>query len=177
MSRTLLSSLILTEYLCTYLLMDHKMDRVQLPILNLPPIEPKLQEMEGKIGIFDSLRKKYLILTPEEWVRQHWINFLVNHRGFSKGLIALEKGLVYNKLQKRTDLVVWDKEGGPFLLIECKAPKVKLTQKTMEQACLYHQKIKAKFLVITNGVNHICLEWNEKNNQFNQLKTLPDAPK
>lgn len=157
--------------------MNQRMDRVQLPNLNLPPIEPKLQEMDGKLGIFDSLRKKYLILTPEEWVRQHWINFLINQLGYSKGLIALEKGLVYNNLQKRTDLVVWDKEGDPFLLIECKAPKVKLTQKTMEQACLYHQKIKAKFLIISNGLNHICLEWDAISKKFQQLKSIPEPPK
>jgi len=157
--------------------MNQSSDRIQLPNLNLPPFEPKLQEFDGKLGIFDSLRKKYLILTPEEWVRQHWINFLVSHLKYPKGLIALEKGLVYNKLQKRTDLVVWDKEGDPYLLIECKAPSIKLTQKTMGQACLYHQKIKSKYLIISNGMNHLSMEWIGESKKFMQMEFFPESPK
>jgi hypothetical protein len=156
--------------------MNQSSDRIQLPNLNLPPFEPKLKEMDGKLGIFDSLRKKFLILTPEEWVRQHWINFLINHLEYPKGLVALEKGIVYNKLQKRTDLVVWNKEGNPYLLIECKAPAIKLTQKTMEQACLYHQKIKSKYLIISNGMNHLSMEWMEDSKQFIQMKSFPQSP-
>lgn len=157
--------------------MNQSSDRIQLPNLNLPPFEPKLQEMDGKLGIFDSLRKKFLILTPEEWVRQHWINLLINHLEYPKGLVALEKGIVYNKLQKRTDLVVWNKEGSPYLLIECKAPVIKLTQKTMEQASLYHQKIKSKYLIISNGMIHISLEWKEDSKQFIQMNSFPQSPK
>ena len=157
--------------------MNQGLDRIQLPNLNLPAFEPKLREMDGKIGIFDSLRKKYLILTPEEWVRQHWINFLINHQNFPKGLVALEKGLVYNNLQKRTDLVVWNQEGKPYLLIECKAPAVKLTQKTVEQACLYHQKIHSKFLILSNGMNHLSLEWIDEKKEFIQIKEFPSSPK
>ncbi|MEN2283172.1 type I restriction enzyme HsdR N-terminal domain-containing protein [Algoriphagus sp. SE2] len=133
--------------------------------------------MDGKLGIFDSLRKKYLILTPEEWVRQHMINLLINHMEYPKGLVALEKGLIYNKLQKRTDLVVWNNEGHPYLLVECKAPGIKLTQKTMEQACLYHQKVKSKYLVISNGMKHLSLEWSEDTNKFLQINSFPDPPK
>lgn len=157
--------------------MNESMDRVQLPILNLPPFEPKLQEKDGKLGIFDSLRKKYLILTPEEWVRQHWINCLVNQLNYPKGLVSLEKGLIYNKLQKRTDLVVWNKEGQPYLLIECKAPSIKLTQKTLEQACLYHQKIKSQYLILSNGMNHLSMKWDAASNHFTQLASFPDSPK
>ncbi len=157
--------------------MNQSSDRIQLPNLNLPAFEPKLQEMDGKLGIFDSLRKKFLILTPEEWVRQHWINFLINHLGYPKGLVSLEKGLIYNNLQKRTDLVVWNKEGKPYLLIECKAPSIKLSQKTMEQACLYHQKIKSNYLVISNGINHFSMEWNEDSKMFSQIKSFPESPK
>ncbi|MBN7815624.1 type I restriction enzyme HsdR N-terminal domain-containing protein [Algoriphagus pacificus] len=156
--------------------MKQDLNRVQLPILNLPPFEPKLQEIDGKLGIFDSLRKKYLILTPEEWVRQHWINYLIHHLSFPKGLVALEKGLTYNQLQKRTDLVVWNNEGNPYLLIECKAPQIKLSQKTMEQACLYHQEIKSKFLIISNGQQHVSLEWNADEKKFIQLKHFPSTP-
>lgn len=153
---------------------DH--GQIQLPSLNLPQIEPTLQEKDGKMMIFDALRKKYLILTPEEWVRQHWISFLVKELNFPKGLLSLEKGLKYNKLQMRTDLVVWDKEGNPYLLIECKAPKIKLTQKTIEQACVYNNQLRTKFLILSNGLLHICLGWDEKNQTFVQQKDLPSPP-
>jgi len=150
---------------------------IQLQSLNLPPIEPRLQEKDGKMLIFDALRKKYLSLTPEEWVRQHWISFLIKTLNFPKGLLALERGLKYNQLQKRTDLVVWDKEGNPYLLIECKAPQIKLTQKTIEQACLYNKQLQTKFLILTNGIQHISLSWDGKNQNFNQLKDFPVPPK
>lgn len=157
--------------------MNSEQGQIQLPSLNLPPIEPTLQEKDGKMLIFDALRKKYLTLTPEEWVRQHWISFLTKNLKFPKGLLALEKGLKYNQLQKRTDLVVWDKEGNPYLLIECKAPQIKLTQKTIEQACVYNKQLQIKFLILTNGIKHICLAWKEKSQNFDQLKDFPEPPK
>ncbi|MCE7053235.1 type I restriction enzyme HsdR N-terminal domain-containing protein [Algoriphagus sp. AGSA1] len=156
--------------------MDSNLDQIQLPQLNLPHYTPKLFQREGKLWIFDVLRKKQLVLTPEEWVRQHWISFLSTQLKFPKGLFALEKGLVYNKLVKRTDLVVWDKSGKPYLLIECKAPKVKLTQKTIEQACMYHKKLNCPFLIISNGLQHICLSFDAKAGKFTQEKSFPEPP-
>lgn len=153
---------------------DH--GQIQLPKLNLPSIHPILQESEGKILIFDSLRKKYLVLTPEEWVRQHWISYLVKDLGFSKGLISLEKGMKYNGLQKRTDVLIWDKEMKPFLLIECKAPKIKITQKTLEQACLYQKELKTKFLILSNGIHHISLAWDCEKQLFERLANFPFPP-
>ncbi|MEB2779799.1 type I restriction enzyme HsdR N-terminal domain-containing protein [Algoriphagus persicinus] len=156
--------------------MDSNLDQIQLPQLNLPHFEPQLLEKEGKMWIFDSLRKKQLVLTPEEWVRQHWINFLISQLKFQKGLLALEKGLIYNKLLKRTDLLVWDKSGNPYLLIECKAPKVKLNQKTIEQACMYHKELKTPFLIISNGIQHICLSFDQVSQHFTQEKNFPEPP-
>ena len=156
--------------------MDSNLDQIQLPQLNLPNFEPQLLKKEGKLWIFDVLHKKQLVLTPEEWVRQHWINFLSTQLKFPKGLFALEKGLLYNKLLKRTDLVVWDKSGNPYLLIECKAPKVKLTQKTIEQACMYHKELKSPFLVISNGLQHICLSFDAVQEKFTQEKRFPEPP-
>lgn len=156
--------------------MDSKLDQVKLPQLNLPHFDAQLLEKQGKLWIFDSLRKKHLVLTPEEWVRQHWNNFLITQLKFPKGLFALEKGLLYNKLVKRTDLVVWDKSGKPYLLIECKAPKVKLTQKTIEQACMYHKQLKSPFLVISNGLQHICLSFDAEAEKFTQEKSFPEPP-
>lgn len=156
--------------------MDSNLEQIHLPTLNLPHFEPQLLDKDGKFWIFDSLRKKQLVLTPEEWVRQHWINFLITQLKFPKGLFALEKGLVYNKLLKRTDLVVWDKNGNPYLLIECKAPKVKLTQKTIEQACMYHKELKTPFLLISNGIQHICLSFDSVAEKFTQEKSFPEPP-
>lgn len=156
--------------------MDSNLDQIQLPKLNLPHFKPQLFEKDGKFWIFDSLRKKQLVLTPEEWVRQHWINFLITELKFPKGLFALEKGLMYNKLLKRTDLVVWDKSMKPYLLVECKAPKVKLTQKVIEQACMYHKELKTPFLLISNGLRHICLSFESATEKFTQENNFPEPP-
>lgn len=156
--------------------MNFEQGQIQLPSLNLPPIQPILQEKEGKMLIFDSLRKKYLILSPEEWVRQHWISFLITQLNFPKGLVSLEKGLKYNQLQKRTDLVIWDNSMSPYLLIECKAPKIKLSQKTLEQACLYQKELQTKFLILSNGIHHISLSWNAEKQTFDKLDDFPPPP-
>ena len=97
--------------------MDSIKNQIELPLLNLPDYNPELYRKDDKLWVFDPIRKKQLVLTLEEWVRQHWINFLVNHQNYPKGLFALEKGLKYNQLQKRTDLVIWDKMGAPYLLL------------------------------------------------------------
>jgi hypothetical protein len=147
------------------------------PPLNLPSASFQLEEIDGKLSIFDSLRKKFLILTPEEWVRQHIIFYLVNYKDYPKSLFALEKGLKYNNLQKRFDVLVMDRQGQPFLLVECKAPEIKLTQKTVEQVCVYNKVIGSSHLAITNGLQHICLEWDGGMEQFKQLSQFPDFPK
>lgn len=152
------------------------LNKIQLPNLNLPAIEVNLQEKEGKICVFDQLRKRHLVLTPEEWVRQHWIHFLNNHLNFPKGLISLEKTVTYNNMQKRTDLVVFDLLGAPYLLIECKAPKVKLSKATIEQACMYHKQLQTPFLIISNGLQHICLSYDLVKGQFLQEKDFPKPP-
>lgn len=149
---------------------------VQLPNLNLPEIKPRLKMQGGKLLVFDSQRKKDLLLTPEEWVRQHWISYLVNQLSFPKGLLSLEKGLKYNQLMKRTDVLVFDQQGNPYLLIECKAPQVTINQKTLEQACLYHKKLQTKYLILSNGLQHVSLRWIDVENRFEQLKNFPEAP-
>jgi type I site-specific restriction endonuclease len=156
--------------------MDSILNKIQLPNLNLPTFEANLLKKDGKIWIFDQLRKKNLVLTPEEWVRQHWIHFLTYQLKFPKGLISLEKGIRYNNMQKRTDLVVFDVQGAPYLLIECKAPQVKLSNATIEQACMYHKKLKTPFLIISNGLHHICLSYDSVKEQFQQEKDFPKPP-
>ncbi|CAH0994534.1 hypothetical protein EMA8858_00644 [Emticicia aquatica] len=141
--------------------------------LNLPSYTYKTKEIEGKTYIFDIIRKKYLVLTPEEWVRQHFINLLITHYGFSKNLLRLEGGLAYNRLQKRTDIVVFDKDGSPFLLVECKAFDVPINQAVVEQASRYNLTMKCPFVVVTNGINTFCFKINFDNGTFIQIKDLP----
>jgi len=144
--------------------------------LNLPTADFHIKEVAGKLSIFDALRKKFLILTPEEWVRQHIIFYLVNHKGYPKTLISLERGLKYNTLQKRFDLLVMDRSGNPFMLVECKAPEVKLTQLTVEQVSIYNKTIGAPYMVITNGKQHICMVMNRADGKYCQLSSFPDFP-
>jgi hypothetical protein len=141
--------------------------------LNLPEFDIKLQNKDDKILVFDPIRKKYLVLTPEEWVRQHFVNFLTVHHHYPRSLIKLEGGLKYNQLQKRSDILVFDRLGQPFLLVECKAAQVKITQKVLEQAAIYNAKLKAPYMVVTNGLQHVCLQINQTNGKYVFLKELP----
>lgn len=150
--------------------------KINLPVLNLPHFEPALLQSEGKLWIFDFLRKKHLVLTPEEWVRQHWINFLINHHDFPGGLFSLEKGLKYNQLQKRTDLVVFGRNSMPYLLVECKAPAIKINENTLSQAMAYNTKLNCPNLILSNGLTHVYLEYSIDEGQFVQRKNLPSPP-
>jgi hypothetical protein len=141
--------------------------------LNFPKFDFKIREEEGKLIIFDPLRKKYLILTPEEWVRQHMITYLVQYHNYPKGLFSLEKGVMYNSLQKRFDILVLDRGGKPFLLIECKAPEISLSNKTVEQVAVYNKTIGATYMGLSNGKQHLFLKFNEENNNFDQISDLP----
>jgi len=141
--------------------------------LNLPAYDFVLKKESGKIFILDMLRKKYLVLTPEEWVRQHFINYLIHALGYPRALIKVEGGLKFNQLKKRSDIVVFDRTGIPWMLIECKAPEQRLQQITIEQAAVYNHTLKAQFIVITNGLTHICCEVNREDGTTVQLQSLP----
>lgn len=142
--------------------------------LNLPSYPIKLKEEKGQQFIFDALRKKYLILTPEEWVRQNFIHYLIHEKGFAASLIAIEKGLKLNELQKRADAVVYDKNAQPIVLIEFKAPPIKINQKTFEQIARYNMVFKVPYLVVTNGINHYCAKIDFISNSFEFLKEIPN---
>lgn len=143
--------------------------------LNLPAFQYRIKKEEGKQFIFDEIRKKFLVLTPEEWVRQHFVHFLIHTKGYAKGLIRLEGGLTYNTLQKRTDILVFDNQGLPKLIVECKAPEVKITQKVFEQVAIYNQQVKAEIIVVTNGLDHYCCSVDHGNQQYDFLKDVPMA--
>lgn len=126
--------------------------------LNLPAFEVKVMNDGGRKMIFDVIRKKYVVLTPEEWVRQHFVNYLINNLKYPKSLFRVESGLKYNNMQKRSDIVVHDRRGNPWMLIECKSPDIKLTQKAFNQIAVYNMTIGANYLAITNGMLHYCCQ-------------------
>lgn len=142
--------------------------------LNLPPFEAKIRKGTGeKEEIFDPLRKRYVALTPEEWVRQHMIRFLLDHLAYPESLISVEAPLKYNTLKKRTDLVVYRKDGKPGLIVECKAPHIALTQDVLEQAAMYNMPLQVRFLVLTNGKQHHILHINREEKKFEFLDHFP----
>ncbi len=142
-------------------------------ILNLPEFEVNLKKSEGKVWIFDGIRKKYIVLTPEEWVRQHLINYFINHLKYPRTLIQVERGLHYNQLQKRSDIVVFDRSGNPWMIVECKSPEVQLDQKSIQQVSVYNLDVKAKYVSVSNGLKHICYE---ATNDLKDVVLLKDFP-
>jgi hypothetical protein len=142
--------------------------------LNLPETELKTRvNSENKTEIFDVFRKKYVALTPEEWVRQHFLHFLVNHKGYPASLIGVEKGLEVNKMKKRFDAVVFGKTGVPLMLLEFKSPNVALTQKTFDQVSVYNLKMKVRYLLISNGLKHYCCQMDYEAGAYHFLKEIP----
>ena len=142
--------------------------------LNLPTYNFKLKNSQNKTLIFDKLRKKYIVLTPEEWVRQHFVHFLIEEKKYPESLIAIEKQLTINTLKKRTDILIFNTDGKPEIIVECKAPSIKISQKTFDQIARYNLQLKAKFLIVTNGLTHFYCKMDLKNKTYIFLKELPD---
>lgn len=143
-----------------------------MEILNLPEIDCNIRKKGGKTEIFDIIRKKFIVLNAEEWVRQHFVHYLINHLNYPKALFKVESGLSYNTLKKRSDILVFDRNTSPFLLVECKSYKIKLNQAALEQIGIYNKTIGAKYLVITNGINHFCCEM-KINGEYQFLSSIP----
>jgi len=141
--------------------------------LNLPKYEFSIKKEENDYKIFDIIRKKYLLLTPEEWVRQNFIRFLIDEKKFSPGLISVESGLKLNQLQKRTDILAHDAQGKPVLIVECKATTVTINQEVFDQIARYNMTLKVQYLIVTNGLQHYCckIDHHKKTHEF-----LPDIP-
>lgn len=142
--------------------------------LNFPKYQFKIKDENGKRFIWDAIRKKYLALQPEEWVRQHLVQFLIKERHFPKSLIALEKGLTVNKMFRRTDVVAYTKNGQPCMIAECKAPQVKIKQATFEQIARYNLALKVPYLIVTNGLQHFCCYIDFATNNYHFLEDIPD---
>lgn len=142
--------------------------------LNFPTYSFRLKNSENKTHIFDVVRKKFVVLQPEEWVRQHCIQYLIQEKNYPISLINVEKVVLINGLKKRYDIAVFDSNGSLVLVVECKAPKVKISQTTFDQIARYNLTLKAHYLMVTNGLNHYFCTMNYNNESFEFLKTLPD---
>jgi len=129
--------------------------------------------VEEKIHIFDEVRKKYLLLTPEEWVRQNFIHYLNKEKKYPLGLMGVEQMVKYNSLKTRADIVIYNLEGKPNVIVECKAPEVKITQDTFNQIAKYNSQLKVKYLIVTNGMKHFCCQMDYENNKIIFLEDVP----
>ncbi len=140
--------------------------------LNLPEFPAKVKQADGgKVLIFDIIRKKYVQLTPEEWVRQNFIYYLINFLDYPKSLIKVESGLRYNRLLKRSDILVFNRDVEPLLLVECKSSELKITQDVLDQAAVYNRSLNARYLLVTNGIKHLCWKISEDGNRL--LEDIP----
>ena len=142
--------------------------------LNLPPYPSKITQKLDKLFIFDDLRKKDLVLTPEEWVRQHWIHYLHTHKGYPKALMHIEGGLTLNSMRKRSDLLIFNNTGEKILLAEFKAPTVKITEKAFQQIANYNSVHKIPLLIVSNGISHYYCKILFHENRFEFLPELPN---
>lgn len=141
--------------------------------LNLPLCQFRFQNKDGNVEIFDVVRKKFVVLTPEEWVRQHFIHYLINQKGFPPSLMQLEKPLNYNQLEKRSDIVVYDKAANPAVMVECKSPQISITQDTFDQIARYNFSLKVRYLIVTNGINHFCCKMDYETSSYSFIPQIP----
>lgn len=141
--------------------------------LNLPDYPFKIKQEEGSIFIFDEVRKKFLVLTPEEWVRQHFVQYLILEKNYPKTSIRLEGGLKLNSLQKRSDIVVFNVKGEKILMVECKAPSVKIRQDAFDQISRYNIIHKVPLLAVSNGLQHYYCEIDFVKRDYRFINELP----
>ena len=144
-----------------------------MPALNLPLYTPKMKEKDGKKLIFDPLRQKYVVLTPEEWVRQRSINYLITVKGYPKELMGNEIALTLNGTSRRCDTVVYDKYLAPLMVIEYKAAQVNITQAVFDQIVRYNMVMQVNYLIVSNGRSHYCCEIDYSNKRYNFLEDVP----
>jgi len=142
--------------------------------LNLPTYFFRIKEDNGKKYIFDEIRRRFVRLTSEEWVRQHMVNFLVTKKHYPLALISVEKGFESNRRKQRFDLLLFDRKGEPLMIVECKAPEVEINQQVFDQTGRYNNMYKAPFMLITNGLKHYCCQINKATRQYRFLHEIPD---
>ena len=142
--------------------------------LNLPDFEYKIRHHEGKNQIFDPLRHKFVALTPEEWVRQHFVNYLIVNKGFPAGRMSNECNINLNGLKRRCDTVLYDVFLKPLVIVEFKAPEVTITQAVFDQIAAYNMVLKVKYLVVSNGLKHYCCKIDYETQKVEYVEEIPD---
>jgi hypothetical protein len=148
-----------------------------LQALNFPKFSFRFKNSENKISVFDVIRKKFVVLQPEEWVRQHCVQYLIKEKKYPKSLINIEKEMTINSLKKRYDIVVFNTNGSIHLIVECKAPKITINQNVFDQIAQYNLELNATYLMVTNGLNHYYCQMDFENERYQFLKDIPEYKK
>jgi len=141
--------------------------------INLPPYDIKLRKKDERHEIFDFLRRKYVALTPEEWVRQHFTHFLVEQKGYPRGLLANEVELRVGEKKLRADTLLYNKEMQPRMIIEYKAPEIEITQRVFDQISVYNHLLHVDYLIVSNGMQHYCCRMNYEKREYSFLQDIP----
>jgi Uncharacterized conserved protein len=142
--------------------------------IEYPPYQPRIKQLSGKEYIFDEVRKLWMLLTPEEWVRQNFLQYLIKSKGYPPTLVAVEKEIKLAELVKRFDILVYNKDMVPWLMVECKEMKEVLNEKVLRQALGYNVSLKVQYIIITNGT--YCYGFMLQNNEFVEINSLPEFP-
>jgi len=141
--------------------------------LNLPQYSFKITGSEGNEMILDQIRRKYVRLTPEEWVRQNFVQYLINEGKYPAGLIGIEIMFSLNKLKRRVDILIHDRQGRPVMIVECKEPEVKIDEKVFDQIVAYNMALKVPYIVVTNGIDHYACRIDHEENKWEFLMAIP----
>lgn len=141
--------------------------------LNLPPYAIKLREQGGKRQIFDVLRRKYVALTPEEWVRQHFVHYLIGSLGYPRGLLSNEMELHIGEKKLRCDTLLYNKELQPRMIVEYKSPEVAISQRVFQQITVYNMLLHVDYLVVSNGIDHYCCQMDYATRSYRFLPQIP----
>ena len=141
--------------------------------LNLPTFPANIRHKNDKVEIFDIFRNKFVVLTPEEWVRQHFAHYLVNKKQFPKGLLAIEYALSLELRKKRVDILSFSRQGNPLLIVECKAASVPINQSVFDQIARYNMSLKVNYLIVTNGIQHYACRLNYEELSYQFIEEIP----
>lgn len=147
----------------------------QMLPLNLPNFDIKVKKLANQLLVWDETRRKYVVLTPEEWVRQHFVHFLISEKGYRQELIANEVSIKLNETTKRCDTVIYDRQLTPLMIVEYKAPSITITPKVFDQIVRYNMVLHVQYLTVSNGLRHFCCQIDYETQSYRFLKEIPDA--